>query len=236
MNYPDNLNLSELLPESWLKYIDINHLNLVNNSLKTEIINNKDYEFYPYDTNNIFKIFKLCDLSNIKVVILGQDPYFSNKFQANGIAFSVNQHVQIPPSLKNIYKELSTSTSTSTSNSFDISSGDLSHWVSQGVFLLNASLTVKQKYPNSHEKIWKHFITHIIEIINQHSENIIFVAWGMSALNRYKFIDLNKHTIISSSHPSPLSCYKTDTPFINSNVFNKINEILKTQNKNEIIW
>jgi uracil-DNA glycosylase len=230
MNYPDNINLSSLLPDSWLKYIDENHLNIVNNSLKSEIIKNKDSEFYPYDINNIFRIFQLCDLSNIKVVILGQDPYFSNKFQANGIAFSVNQNVPIPPSLKNIYKELNKT------NSSDISSGDLSHWVSQGVFLLNASLTVKQKHPNSHEKIWRNFITHIIDIINQQSENIIFVAWGMSALNRYKSIDLNKHIIISSSHPSPLSCYKTDTPFINSNIFNKINDILKTQNKNEIIW
>lgn len=225
MNYPYDLNLSNLLPQSWLKYIDKNQLTIVNQDLLSEIKKEKDSEFYPYNINDIFKIFHLCDINDIKVVILGQDPYFSNKFQANGIAFSVNHNVKIPPSLRNIYKELNLTCK-----------GDLSNWVKQGVFLLNASLTVKQKNPNSHEKIWKNFITHIIEIIDHSCENIIFVAWGSSALNRYKNINLNKHIILSSSHPSPLSCYKTNTPFINSNIFNKINNVLKSQNKNEIIW
>lgn len=225
MNYPDDLNLSDLLYHSWLKYIDKDQLHIVNQALLSEIQKDKDSEFYPYNPRDIFKIFNLCDISNIKVVILGQDPYFSNKFQANGIAFSVNDNVKVPPSLRNIYKELNLTCK-----------GDLSNWVKQGVFLLNASLTVKQKCPNSHEKIWKNFITHIIEIIDNYCENIIFVAWGSSALNRYQNIDINKHIILSSSHPSPLSCYKTKTPFITSNVFNKINEILKTQNKKEIIW
>lgn len=236
MNYPDDLNLSDLLHDSWLKYIDKNQLHIVNKSLLSEVQKNKNSEFYPYNVHDIFKIFNLCNLNNIKVVILGQDPYFSNKFQANGIAFSVNDNVKIPPSLRNIYKEIKSSNILYNDNSSYQSTGDLSNWVKQGVFLLNASLTVKQKNPNSHEKIWKDFITHIIELIDHYCENIIFVAWGSSALNRYKNINLNKHIILSSSHPSPLSCYKTNTPFITSNVFNNINNILKSQNKTEIIW
>jgi uracil-DNA glycosylase len=226
MNYPSDIQLNNLLPPSWIKYIDQDKLNSINTNLQLEIKNNNDSEFYPYNINDIFRLFHLCDLKNIKVVILGQDPYFSNKFQANGIAFSVNENIKIPPSLRNIYKEANKNTN----------NGDLSEWVSQGVFLLNATLTVKQKNPNSHEKIWKNFITHIIEIINKECNDIIFVAWGLSAINRYKYIDLSKHHILSCSHPSPLSCYKTNAPFIGSNIFYKINEILKIQNKDPIIW
>ena len=226
MNYIDNLNLEELLPNNWLKYIDKNILNKVNNMLQSAIKQNTKTCFFPYDINDIFKIFHLCDLKDIKVVILGQDPYYSDKCQANGIAFSVNENVKIPPSLRNIYKEAKKNSN----------SGDLSNWVKQGVFLLNASLTVKEKYPNSHVSIWKEFIYHIIEIINKECDNIIFVSWGASAANKYSCINLNKHKILTSSHPSPLSCYKTDKPFIGSNIFNNINELLQLYNKKVILW
>jgi uracil-DNA glycosylase len=226
MNYSKDIDLKNLLPNDWLKYINISLLNKLTDSLHKEQLKHTTSEFYPYNQHDIFKIFNLCKLEDIKVVVLGQDPYYSNKHQANGIAFSVNQNVKIAPSLRNIFKEL------------DIkpSHGDLTNWVKDGVFLLNASLTVTQKLPNSHQYIWKEFIQHIIDIINENCTNIIFVAWGLSAQKKYETINLNKHKLLSSSHPSPLSCYKTDTPFIGSNVFNKINENLKIQNKEEIKW
>ena len=220
MNYSKNIDLKKLLPESWLQHLDSSLLDEVTEHLQREQSQNAQSEFYPYKQDDIFKIFYLCPLEQIKVVILGQDPYHSSKFQANGIAFSVNKKVAIPPSLRNIFKEARISPS----------HGDLTSWVEQGVFLLNASLTVKEKTPNSHEYMWGKFIKHVIDIINKKCNNLIFVSWGNFALNRFSNLDLNKHKLLISSHPSPLSCYKTDKPFIGSNVFNKINE-LKPDNK-----
>lgn len=226
MNYNQDIDLITLLPLEWTKYMDKKLLMEVNNNLKQEIQKNPNSYFFPYNVNDIFRIFHLCKLQEIKVVILGQDPYYSNKFQANGIAFSVNKNVVIPASLRNIFKEAKITPS----------HGDLTHWVQQGVFLLNASLTVKEKLPNSHEYMWKKFIQHIIDIINTNCDNVIFVSWGASAHNKYGNLNLDNHHMLTSSHPSPLSCYKTDKPFIGSNVFNKINEILKNNNKKEINW
>jgi uracil-DNA glycosylase len=226
MNYSKDISLETLLPDSWLQYVDKDLLKNLENSLQNEInLNPKSYLF-PYNQNNIFKIFQLCNLEDIKVVILGQDPYYASKFQANGIAFSVNEKIAIPPSLRNIFKEAGISSK----------NGDLTSWVKQGVFLLNASLTVKEKTPNSHEGIWNKFITHIINIINEKCDNIIFVSWGKFALNRYANLNLEKHVLLTSSHPSPLSCYKTDKPFIGSDVFNKINQILEKSGKKTIEW
>lgn len=226
MNYSKDISLETLLPDSWLQYVDKDLLKNLENSLQNEMnLNPKSY-FFPYNQQNIFKIFHLCNPEDIKVVILGQDPYHSSKFQANGIAFSVNEKVAIPPSLRNIFKEAG----------IQSKNGDLTSWVKQGVFLLNASLTVKEKTPNSHEGIWNKFITHIINIINERCDKIIFVAWGNFALNRYSNLDLNKHVLLTSSHPSPLSCYKTDKPFIGSDIFNKINQILEKSDKKTIEW
>ena len=222
MNYSNNINIKELFPENWRESIDLSILDNVTTKLKTEKDKNNNYDFYPYNQNDIFKIFHLCNLEDIKVVILGQDPYHSSKFQANGIAFSVGENVTIPPSLRNIFKEAN----------IKPSHGDLSNWVKQGVFLLNASLTVTQKTPNSHEYMWQKFITHIIDVINEKCNNIIFVSWGNFALNRYSNLNLSKHKLLCSSHPSPLSCYKTDKPFIGSNIFNEIN---KSKNTNSPI-
>ena len=216
MNYLQDIsiNFNLNLPDYWLNIIDPLILDKTNKLFNEEIEKFNNYEFYPYNINDIFKIFNLCKLEDIKVVILGQDPYHSSKFQANGIAFSVNKNVAIPPSLRNIFKEVGISPP----------HGDLTSWVEQGVFLLNASLTVKQKSPNSHEYIWGKFIKNVIDMINEKCNNLIFVSWGNFALNRFSNLDLNKHKLLTSSHPSPLSCYKTDKPFIGSNVFKKIND------------
>ncbi len=225
MNYI-NFDLNQLVDISWLNYINKDILQDIENSLNIEIQKNLDTEFYPYKQDDIFKIFKTCSLKDAKVVILGQDPYYASKNQANGIAFSVNNGEKLPPSLKNIYKEAKINTK----------NGDLTNWVKQGVFLLNSSLTVQANCPNSHQKIWNKFISHIIYLINKENEGVVFVSWGNSALEKYKCIDLKKHTILSTSHPSPLSCYKTDNPFMGSDIFIKINQKLKDLNKEKINW
>lgn len=228
MNYNKNLDLWNLLPQYWKSYLDKSIIDNTTKNLRNKI-ENSELDFYPYIIDNIFKVFQLCKLNHIKVVILGQDPYYANKTQANGIAFSVNSGVPIPPSLRNIFKELGKK---------DINSGDLTHWVEQGVFLLNTSLTVQEKSPNSHVSVWKSFTEHIIDIIEKNCENIIFVAWGKGAEKHYHNIDCRsgKHQILMSSHPSPLSCYKTDKPFIGSDIFNKINLLLEKMNKAPISW
>lgn len=229
MNYQDNINLMSIFPKTWSQYVNREVLNKVNNDLVKLKLNNKN-EFYPYNPDDIFRVFNLCDLKDIKVVILGQDPYYSNKTQANGIAFSVNKDIKTPPSLSNILKELR--------NEYDTMQefGNLHNWVKQGVFLLNATLTVESGKPNSHQKIWDKFILHIMDVINNNCNHVIFVAWGKSALKKYSKIDINKHTILETSHPSPLSCYKTDNPFMGSNIFRKINKILESHNQSIIHW
>jgi len=234
MNYNQNINLNELLSPAWVSLIDTDILNKTNILLNKEIDNCKktSYEIYPYNIHDIFNVFNLLLLDNIKVVIIGQDPYHSNKLQANGIAFSVNKGVTIPPSLRNIYKEMSSNFNCEKK----LLNGDLTELVKQGVFLLNASLTVKQKHPNSHASVWQIFTNHIIDIISKNKSNIIFIAWGSYASDKLKNIDQNKHTLITTSHPSPLSCYKTEFPFIGSNIFTKINDILINNNKKPIKW
>ena len=228
MNYPENIDLQALLPIEWANYIDKTILQTTECQLQNEISKSDTHEFYPFDVLDIFKIFHLCNLQDIKVVILGQDPYYSDKSQANGLAFSVNKDVHIPPSLRNIFKLCK-----GVNKEGD---GDLTHWVKQGVFLLNTSLTVRQKAPNSHHQIWNEFTEHVIDVINRNCNDVIFVAWGSYALEKYRTLDLSKHHLLCSSHPSPLSCYKTDKPFFDSDVFNRINFILLRSGKRQIFW
>lgn len=259
MNYPTTLDFNTLITEhAWLDIINTDILKKCNDTLNDEIekckFNNTlhsrhpmsscfritNNEIYPYNPEHIFRVFNLIKPKDIKVVILGQDPYYANKDQANGIAFDVNEDVKIPPSLKNIYKELTRSglrkSCSSENHNLPID------WVQQGVFMLNTSLTVRQKEANSHIFIWKEFTEHIINLINEKCKGVIFIAWGKFSqdcfknTNRKLNINLNNHILLTSSHPSPLSATKTDKPFISSNVFNRINEILKTQNKDPINW
>lgn len=243
MNY-STLNFKTLIKHEWLNIIDPLILKKCNDTLNDEINKYKNQspllysEIYPYNQEHIFRVFNLIKPKDIKVVILGQDPYYANKDQANGIAFDVNEDVKIPPSLKNIYKELTRSGLRHSGFCGCAKYNSPLDWVNQGVFMLNTSLTVRQKAANSHEFIWKEFTEHIINLINNQCENVIFVAWGKFAQDclKGKDIDLDKHQLLTSSHPSPLSATKTDKPFICSNVFNRINEILKTQEKDSINW
>jgi uracil-DNA glycosylase len=162
----------------------------------------------------------LCYPEDIKVVILGMDPYHSNKYQANGIAFSVHDNVDIPPSLHNIFKELH-----NTHPSCSQKNGNLSHWVKHGVFLLNSALTVLQNSPGSHMSIWTKFTDHIIDIIQKHND-IVFCLWGRFAQTKEHLINPQTNIILKCSHPSPLSANRTDQPFIGSGMFLLINKHL----------
>ena len=208
-----------------LKVVDIlDTINSERDRLKGEL------EIYP-DNLNIFRCFQEVDYGDIKVVIIGQDPYHG-KEQATGLAFGVTNGNKLPPSLKNIQKELL--------HDLNIELWDttLEKWAKQGVLLINTSLSVVESTPGSHIKYWQEFTQFIIDEINN-LENVIFVAWGAHAYSRLKNIDRERHSVIASSHPSPLSCNKKFgeyPPFLGSKPFSRINTILRENNISEIKW
>ena len=168
----------------------------------------------------IFRCFKYFNVKDTKVVLLGQDPYHGVN-QASGLCFGVHDVIPPPPSLKNIMKEMKADLG------IELSSRTLEQWAKQGVLLMNTALTVRQKTPASHMKIWLPFTKYIIDYLNKIQEGIVFVAWGAFAYDKLKDIDKNKHHLIVSSHPSPLSAYRKfgDFPaFLGSKPFSKINE------------
>lgn len=178
---------------------------------------------------NIFNAFKYTDLDNLKVVILGQDPYH-NYNQAHGLAFSVQKGVDVPPSLRNMYKELSNSV-----KGFEIPNhGCLIKWAEQGVFLLNTTLTVEAHKANSHKDIgWQIFTDTVIEKISQHKEHVVFMLWGSHARKKKSLIDTSKHLILESTHPSPLSAHRG---FLGCNHFTIANEYLNSIGEKVIDW
>ena len=179
---------------------------------------------YP-PKEQVFRVFDL-PLKDIKVVILGQDPYH-NPDQACGLSFSVNDGVPLPKSLINIYKELHDDLGIKPAKT-----GNLESWFKQGVFLLNAVLTVEKNSPASHSKIgWENFTDYIIENISEKNENVVFVLWGTYARSKNKLIDSAKHKIIESAHPSPLSAYRG---FFGSKVFSQINSYLAENDRETI--
>lgn len=207
---------------------------LYNDSLKERMDNvnfflDEEYKnkiIYP-ERNNIFRALKLTPFENIKVVILGQDPYHGEN-EANGLAFSINEGVRITPSLRNIFKELR--------NDLGINkeSTDLSGWAKEGVLLLNTILTVEKDKPFSHHnKGWEEITDYIIKYISDNKSNVVFILWGNNAKEKIKLIDTNKHFIISSAHPSPLSASRG---FFGSKPFSKTNELLKKSGQSTIDW
>ena len=217
------------IEKSWLN--ELNYIlkkkyfiNLIN-KVKEEY---KFYEIYP-EGKNIFNAFELCPFNNVKVVILGQDPYHG-KNQANGLSFSVNKNINLPPSLKNIFKELKY-------NYPDIKfkDGDLSDWAKQGVLLLNSVLTVRYKSPGSHSKLgWEKFTDSVINLISQKKDNIVFILWGAFAKSKKEIIERkDSHLILMSPHPSPFSAYKG---FFDQNHFRKANDYLEENGIEIINW
>jgi len=178
----------------------------------------------------IFAAFEQFDFQDTKVVIIGQDPYHGMG-EANGLCFSVNDGNAIPPSLKNIYTEIN--------NEYDRilfpTSGNLEHWAKQGVLLLNAGLTVRKDEANSHKHIkWNVFTDAVIHLINEQSENIVFLLWGGFAQKKGKLINRTKHLVLESGHPSPLSANRGF--WFGNQHFKMTNDYLKVQGKSEIYW
>ena len=183
-------------------------------------------EVYP-KKENIFNAFKI-PYKDVKVVILGQDPYHGEG-EAHGYAFSCLK-TPIPPSLKNIYKELYSDLGIEK----DMLNGDLTPWANQGVMLLNAGLTVEKDKPNSHKDMgWNYFTDAVISKLNEREEPIVFILWGNFAKEKAKLITNKNHLVIESAHPSPFSARNG---FFGSKPFSKTNEFLKKNNKKEINW
>lgn len=192
----------------------------------------KEYEdgiCYP-PKHLIFAALQLCSVDNIKVVIIGQDPYHGIG-EANGLCFSVNDAVAIPPSLRNIFREIA--------SDLDLilqpNSGNLEHWAKQGVLLLNATLTVQANKPNSHQKLnWERFTDAIIEKIAIERENIVFLLWGAFAQKKGKKIPKDKHLVLTSGHPSPLSA--NQGKWFGNKHFSSANKYLESKKQKAIDW
>lgn len=190
---------------------------------------NKEYKekiVYP-PKRDILRALKLTDYNDVKVVILGQDPYHGEN-EANGLSFSVNEGIKLPPSLKNIYKELYDDLGITKTT------GDLTSWANQGVLLLNSVLTVLKDTPTSHSKIgWQEYTDAIIKKLNEREKPIAFILWGNYARSKKNLITNKRHYIIESPHPSPFSA---NSGFFGSRPFSKTNEFLKKNNIKEIEW
>lgn len=185
----------------------------------------KNHSIFP-PKNEIFNAFNHTPLEKIKVVIIGQDPYHGVG-QAHGLCFSVNDDVKFPPSLKNIFNELQ--------SDLEIpipTSGNLTHWAHQGIFLLNNTLTVREKTPTSHQKKgWEEFTDSVIKLISEQKSGVVFLLWGNFAQSKENLIDTSKHHILKAAHPSPFSAHRG---FLGCKHFSKTNKILIEQGKNPI--
>jgi uracil-DNA glycosylase len=184
--------------------------------------------FPPKDL--IFSAFNNCSLENLKVVIIGQDPYHGEG-EANGLCFSVNDSVKIPPSLRNIFREMNTDLE----SIFFPASGNLEAWAKQGVLLLNASLTVRKDNPNSHKHLkWNLFTDAVIQKISEEKENVVFLLWGSFAQKKGAKINRTKHLVLESGHPSPMSA--NQGKWFGNKHFSQANEYLKNHNLGMIDW
>ncbi len=217
------------LNSSWLKYLkeefESEHMLKLKIFLKSEYTAKKI--IYP-KANEYFNALEHTHLDKVKVVLLGQDPYHGPG-QAHGLCFSVRDGIRFPPSLMNVFKELK--------NDLGIEipkSGDLTRWADQGVLLLNSVLTVEDGKAGSHQKKgWELFTDKIISLVNEHCEHVVFILWGAYAQKKAAFVDRNKHLVIESVHPSPLSSHRG---FFGSKPFSKTNEYLKENGVKGIEW
>ena len=182
---------------------------------------------YPLK-ENIFNALKLTPYENVKVVIVGQDPYHGEG-EAHGLSFSVQKGIKLPPSLKNIYKEIYDDLGIEEPNC-----GDLTSWAKEGVLLLNSSLTVVKNQPNSHQNIgWSRLTDYIIKLLNEKEEPVVFILWGNFAKSKKEFITNPKHLILTSTHPSPFSARNG---FFGSHPFSKANQFLEQNGIDPINW
>lgn len=220
--------MTPLIPKAWLEQLEaffatskFKHLHdFVETAYEKEVV-------YP-PKPLVYQALELTPYNDVKVVILGQDPYHGPN-QANGLAFSVQPDVVLPPSLRNIYQELTSDLGISPPVN-----GDLSCWAKQGVLLLNTVLTVRAGEANSHRGHgWEALTDYVIDCLNQHPERLVFILWGKPAQSKLGRIDTNRHAVIQSSHPSPLSAYRS---FFGSKPFSRTNEFLREWGRDEIEW
>lgn len=215
-----NNNWDNLLKEEFKKEYFKNILNIIDQE-------KLHFNILPKE-EDIFNAFKFTDYDNVKCVILGQDPYHGIN-QAHGLAFSVNEGIRIPPSLKNIFKELNNDLGLPIPNT-----GNLSNWAREGVLLLNCVLTVRENNPNSHKNIgWEIFTNKTIEILNKKPTPIVFILWGNYAKSKLPLITNKNHLILTGSHPSPLSSYNG---FFGGKYFSKTNDFLIETKQKAINW
>jgi uracil-DNA glycosylase len=222
------LSINPIIHESWKEALRAEFTHPYMEELKAFLIEEKkNYTIFPQGSN-IFNAFNSTPFENVKVVILGQDPYHGPG-QAHGLSFSVQHGVPLPPSLQNIFKELVS----------DIGcpypkSGDLSHWAHEGVLLLNTLLTVRSGEPFSHkERGWERFTDQVIRTLSLQREHIVFILWGAPAGKKTSLIDAGKHLILKAPHPSPLSSYRG---FFGSKPFSRTNIYLTSQGIDPIEW
>lgn len=214
---------------SWDEIIALEKKKNYYKSLEEQI--DKKYEatkvFPPKE--KIFNAFKETKLEDLKVVILGQDPYHGEG-QAQGLSFSTPSDIKNPPSMQNMLKEIKEDLG---KDSFCLD-GDLTPWAKQGVLLLNTILTVEESKPKSHHKLgWEIFTDNIIKYISEQCENVVFLLWGAPSISKSKLIDENRHHILTAPHPSPLSAYRG---FFGCKHFSKTNELLESNGKKPIKW
>lgn len=215
---------------SWSEFILVEQKQAYYQMLSAFLENEKNAgkEIYPA-SHLYFNAMHLTPLENVKVVILGQDPYHGEG-QAHGLSFSVPDDVKVPPSLRNMYKELANSLDDYTIPE----SGNLTHWAEQGVLLLNSVLTVEKSNAGSHAKQgWETFTDNLIKHLNDSQSDVIFLLWGSYAHKKGRLIDSDKHRVLKSTHPSPLSAYRG---FLGCGHFREANSILTTLGKNKINW
>lgn len=217
------------LDPTWEKYLKLEFKKEYFKNLESFLDRQyKEKSIYPLE-KNIFNAFNESIFSNTKVVILGQDPYHQVG-QAHGLSFSVQDGVKIPPSLKNIFKEIETDLGRPSS----IQKGNLESWAAQGVLLLNSILTVEDSHPMSHQnKGWEVFTDKVIEILNLEKNNLVFMLWGKPAELKAANVDSTRHLVLAAPHPSPLSSYRG---FFGCRHFSKCNEYLIKAGQKPIDW
>jgi len=215
------------IPVSWRKHLDSEREKPYFAQLENFVADEQEqYTIYP-PVDKIFTALDLTSYENTKVLLLGQDPYIQ-KGQAHGLCFSVeDKAARIPPSLRNIYKELKDDVNVTPPNH-----ANLTDWAKQGILMLNVVLTVREGQTNSHKnKGWENFTDKIIRIVNRKRKTIIFVLWGKDAQKKIPLINAEKHVIVQGAHPSPLA-----RGFLGSRPFSKINQALRSANRGEIDW
>lgn len=216
------------IPNDWLDQLEEEFQKEYFQSLKKFLLEEQNKHVTYPPNKEIFAAFNNTPFNSVKVVIIGQDPYHGPE-QANGLCFSVKDGIKHPPSLKNLFKELSNDIG------IDIPlSGDLSPWSKQGVLMLNATLTVRHKTPGSHQKKgWERFTDAVIEKLNTNRDKLVFLLWGNYAKQKAAIVDRNKHQVLEAAHPSPFSAHNG---FFGCKHFSKTNAYLKSNGISEIEW